>query len=51
MYYTFEIDLIMAAIHLLLAHDNAWGSDVKGAISSRSEQTFDRAWNRCPIFR
>ena len=24
---------------------------VKGAISSRSEQTFNRAWNRCPSLR
>ena len=24
---------------------------VKGTVSSRSEQTFNRAWNRCPILR
>ena len=24
---------------------------VKGTILSRSEQTFDRAWNRCPSFK
>ncbi len=24
---------------------------LKGAISSRSEQTFNRAWNQCPVFK
>ena len=24
---------------------------LKGTISSRSEQTFDRTWNRCPSFK
>ena len=24
---------------------------IKGTVSSRSEQTFNRAWNRCPGFK
>ena len=35
-------------IDQILSHFNHW---FKGTVSSRSEQTFNRAWNQCPILR
>ena len=43
--------------NLLALHRTRWSNTIaftclfKGSVSSRSEQTFNRAWNRCPSLR